>query len=1779
MRSVLSHLLTLSTQSHNRLTLHTQLENAHMVLDKFGSAVTPRSHASSRFGRFFEVQFDEDGAVKGGKVLTYSLERERVIKFDDDESGFAVFYDLIAGSSGEEKRKLGLTGDAKAFRYLPNGLERSPLTGAHMLERHEALKTALRTLGLTKKTISDLCTTLAGILHLGNVEFVEHTHEDKNRSTKVKNREVIDRVADLFSVESEDLEAALTVRTVLIGDTMCSDLLDVAGSEAARDRLASLLYALLFNWLTESINSRLDTSGKQDTDNISVGFVDFPGFEDRAPKDNGFEQFCMNYADEKLQAFMVDRLVYEKHRALDLEGLEEAAERVKTDLPFDDLRIRMYDGPGASLLSLMNEQTNRVKETGKDTTLLTLYQEHLGENPYFAPGPEGWSSFRVAHYSATQTGLQPPMPTSYNVNGFVVRNRNTLRGDFINLFANKKDEDGKRTFIGGLFGDAQVELLKHPNNNKAVVAGRELPLRHKPSLRKNAMRTSVARPSIREHGVSSPLSGPPPLPSIVDERKSVAVPPPIDTKAFRMAGSVPATPTLLTAGGSGALGVTPRSAYGDPHVMLQPTTVSLLRNSLDELIQNLEAKRTWHLICIRPNIEQVPDRFIDAKVFTQVVAYRILDILKAASVDYTVSMSHGAFWKKYGSPLTEDIAISPTTGEMADADIGADVKAKCRLLAERRFWDEKKIAIGSTRVFMTERLWRGLQSEMDNRNPAEERRIQGSQAPREEVVSREPSGVQKTAAIGKKGKSNQKKVVPVIHADMELGDAKKKQGQEEEEEEDPKKKKQREKEKAKEKREKEKKAKKERPQLSGQRRCWVCFTDVVTCWIPEWCIINCGGIKREDVRVAWREKVALCAIVMMLIAVMLFFVEGFGRILCPTSNLFTLQEVAQHKNWAKANIFTAWNGYVYDINQFVGKHPDHDKTILTVAGADASAVFPRTAAANWNTYRCPQQPKPSGNATCLSSGCMVPGGTVGCCHSTQLLDERINIHKDIGIYRVGVVAYDKHEVYSHQTGDSIWILVNGKYYDVTPLMKDQTIAGLFEQSFLDFIRYYQGQDASKIANLLAKYQGCLDDAFFVGVVDTRMASQLCGISEYILYGATGVMVGILVIKFLAALQLGSKRQPEQYDRFVILQVPCYTEGEASLRKTIDSLALLEYDDTRKLLFLIADGMVKGQGNDLSTPELCCKILGVDLNIQKPEAKSYFAIAEGVGPKQHNKAKVYSGLYQVKARAVPFILVVKVGKENEKTKPGNRGKRDSQMILMKFLNKVHFHSAMTPLDLEMYHHIKNIIGVDPYLYEYILMVDADTEVVEDSLNRLVSSAIHDGKIMGICGETKIANEKQSWVTMIQVFEYYISHHMAKAFESLFGSVTCLPGCFSMYRIRTPEKKIPLLIHNDIIKEYEECNVDTLHKKNLLSLGEDRYLTTLMLKTFPEYRNKFTPDALCYTIVPDSFSVLLSQRRRWINSTVHNLFELLFIPDMCGCLIFSMRFIVFMDLFATLIMPGSTAYLAFLIYRSVKAETAPIISLIMLGVGYGLQVIIFILKREFQHIGWLVVSILAMPVFSFYLPLYSYWHFDDFRWGNTRMVAGVATQVEGSGEGEGEGKFDPSEIPMMTWDDYEAGQLKREEEKKRELAMGLGPAGMDIKSPTYSIAVSERPIVHPTAYGMTNYPAANAVPAQSTVSSHFNGRPMSMMSGIGRTHLAQPQFSAAPAPYGQSFAAPEFSVVSPGPYYPHAYVGSYYGQRPVSMGPDFARSTAAYGPLQMAIANSMAQQPPSHLSQSY
>jgi chitin synthase len=178
---------------------------------------------------------------------------------------------------------------------------------------------------------------------------------------------------------------------------------------------------------------------------------------------------------------------------------------------------------------------------------------------------------------------------------------------------------------------------------------------------------------------------------------------------------------------------------------------------------------------------------------------------------------------------------------------------------------------------------------------------------------------------------------------------------------------------------------------------------------------------------------------------------------------------------------------------------------------------------------------------------------------------------------------------------------------------------------------------------------------------------------------------------------------------------------------------------------------------------------------------------------------------------------------------------------------------------------------------------------------------------------------------------------------------------MYRIKAPKNGawIPILASPDIILEYNQNVVTTLHAKNLLLLGEDRFLSTLLLRTFPKRQMVFVPQATCKTVVPDKFSVLLSQRRRWINSTVHNLMELVMVSDLCGIACLSMQFSVLIDLIGTVVLPAAIVMSVWLIVSSVVSETPQWQPIILLASVLGLPVVLIVVTmRKLVYILWMI-----------------------------------------------------------------------------------------------------------------------------------------------------------------------------------------------------------------------------------
>ena len=817
------------------------------------------------------------------------------------------------------------------------------------------------------------------------------------------------------------------------------------------------------------------------------------------------------------------------------------------------------------------------------------------------------------------------------------------------------------------------------------------------------------------------------------------------------------------------------------------------------------------------------------------------------------------------------------------------------------------------------------------------------------------------------------------------------------------------------------------------RRSWVIFTWLLTWWIPSFTLGWCG-MRRKDVQQAWREKVTICIVIFLSCACTLFFIIGFPRLICPRETVMSIYEVQMYNTPDKPYIYAY--GRYYDIttiyNDHIGKGLSRKADMDTILGTDVSAMF--YPAMNWDSA-CPNIPNPGPNWDNLYG----ERDTRAFWPHNALIADTNQIQDFLGMirkYTKGNIVWGMQQVGNMANKDQRTVIVMfDNVYDVSSYMPMSN--PFFDDNMKKIFQTYAGADVSVIMQKLLKQDpnyytsvvNCMNHLFYIGGIDHR-SDLRCRLSNWILVAFSGVMALIVLVKFLlACVGRRSKSRPERLDKAVIFQVPCYTEGTDELEGTFDSIAMCDYDYRNKLMIVVCDGIVTGGGNAQCTPELALEALFGEGNIpQDVKPLSYEAM--GHGRRAHNLAKVYSGIWEKhEGHKLPFIVIVKCGYENEGDRAGNRGKRDSQVLLMRFLRRVYGNEPMTPLELEIWCHFEHI-GRSPEDYEFFTMVDADTQIVKDSLNTLVSAMLSDTRIVGVCGETIITNPKKTWVSRLQVYEYFISHHMGKAFESSFGSVTCLPGCYCMYRIRDPVKKKKLyLVSPQIVDSYAVTKVDTLHKKNLLSLGEDRYLTTLILRA--GFKTIFVPGAKCETNVPEHWGVFLSQRRRWINSTIHNLWELLGLDRLCGCMCFGLRFVILIELIAAMVGPATVLYIWYLaVMVALQLELLPIVSLIMLGAIFGLQALIVVMRMQWEHLVWMLFymffSYFPPALLTFCVPIYAFWCMDDFSWGDTRVV------VEEGGKrrelGEADDYFDVSTIPRMTFSEFKA--IKADKELRRQ-----------------------------------------------------------------------------------------------------------------------------------------------------
>jgi len=777
---------------------------------------------------------------------------------------------------------------------------------------------------------------------------------------------------------------------------------------------------------------------------------------------------------------------------------------------------------------------------------------------------------------------------------------------------------------------------------------------------------------------------------------------------------------------------------------------------------------------------------------------------------------------------------------------------------------------------------------------------------------------------------------------------------------------------------------------------WYNFSRCLTFPVPDACI------RKEDpeAKQAWREKVAICFVVFLASA---FFVGIFGFIpvlLCQERTVYTLEAVQERttENWITIK------GTVYDVTGLFERHPTGAAGIEAFLHDDASRMFPRIPPValpdmckNLAKFEASEELR-SADPVCKDMTAEDKKNGIPCHTFVTGMNAT---DKYMGEFEQGVQAHAGPSL--TDSPFTFWVSIHNRVYNVTDYVnsirneqtkqieKDHPMAYL-EPTLNNLVVNKLNEDATEL--FLSVYPddrvlGCMDELFYVGIIDTRF-DVVCFVLNVLMYFLLSFVALIMIAQMICSLMYVAKGtrsySEEDTQDQVIVMVPCYNEGGLELIKTIDSVLGTTYPEENKVIFIIADGVVTGAGQELSTPEHLAEILGFEMDPQNDEEYDY----DSIGLLTSNKARVYHGYYEVEDKCLKYLVVIKTGLPMEQAasaKPGNRGKRDSQLVIMGYFNRIYHGRELNDLDAAIEDALIDL-NMQSDDMRLMMTIDADTRVDEMSITHMVYHMNQDDKVLALCGETKVDNKWQTWVTMMQVFEYYNNHHMKKAFESAFGCVTCLPGCFTMYRILNDDGK-PLLADDHVYSEYLRNDIDSLHEQNLFHLGEDRMLTTLLLHFFSGMYLTYVPEAQCWTIVPHTMRILLSQRRRWINSTYHNLLELTKVKTMCGVCCCSMKTVVYLDLVACMILPASTVYAVYLIVLVAIGKTQfSLLLLVLYGLLIGVQIVVFLVRSRYDFFFWFIYfTIIGVPVFYFVLPLYAFWHMDDFSWGETRKVAAM------------------------------------------------------------------------------------------------------------------------------------------------------------------------------------------------
>lgn len=293
-----------------------RLLSSNPVLEAFGNAKTLRNDNSSRFGKYMEIQFDGNVVPLGGRISQYLLEKSRVVTRALDERSFHIFYLVL--SQQKIMGGLGLSADPSAYYYLK-------LSNCFKVDHFDdnaefqEVDKGLNGLGFNPKDKESVWKFIGAILALGNIEFAEVKSQDAY--SQVSNADQLAKVAKLLQVDPKSLAKALVSRSIQTGGFGGGSDIDVPlypkQAAFARDSLGKALYSRIFDWVVTVINGSIQATGRPE---MSTGVLDIYGFE--IFQVNSFEQFCINYCNEKLQQLFIELVLQTEQKVYIEEGIK-----------------------------------------------------------------------------------------------------------------------------------------------------------------------------------------------------------------------------------------------------------------------------------------------------------------------------------------------------------------------------------------------------------------------------------------------------------------------------------------------------------------------------------------------------------------------------------------------------------------------------------------------------------------------------------------------------------------------------------------------------------------------------------------------------------------------------------------------------------------------------------------------------------------------------------------------------------------------------------------------------------------------------------------------------------------------------------------------------------------------------------------------------------------------------------------------------------------------------------------------------------------------------------------------------------------------------------------------------------------------------------------------------------------------------------------------------------------------------------------------------------------